>query len=38
MTKMRTPGSAHEALASFVEQAGGVKAVADFEGVTTSTL
>lgn len=38
MTKMRAPGSAHEAADELVNQAGGVKAVADFEGVGTSTI
>lgn len=38
MTKPRAPGSAHEAADELINQAGGVKVVADFEGVGTSTI
>lgn len=38
MTKLRVPGSPHDAMAALVEAAGGVKIVADFEGVGVSTI
>lgn len=38
LTKPRQPGSAHETLGLMVEQAGGVKRVADFEDIKPSTV
>lgn len=38
MTKLRPAGSAHEALDRLLDQCGGVKMAADFEGVRAGTL